>query len=157
MNIFFTFLYFTFATNNLEVLFLLDQCNSKLWTKSQTRRTRYELIETIREYRPLDQVGVKQARILLLGHTNVGKSSFFNTINSIFRNHVTAQAVVGSPDDQRTVTTKVYVSDYNNNYMTKGFILLFDILLKLSKCLLKIKHIVESKKTFKRNVQFSEV
>lgn len=105
--------------------------NNSTLVKNQWRplewkdQTRYELIETIREYKPLDQVGVQQARILLLGHTNVGKSSFFNTINSIFRNHVTAQAVVGSPDDQRTVTTKM--RSYQVRDGREGKVLNFEI------------------------------
>ncbi|XP_078493344.1 interferon-induced protein 44-like [Ciona intestinalis] len=77
-------------------------------------KSRFELIETIREYKPLAQVGVQQARLLLLGHVNVGKSSFFNTINSIFRNHVTAQAPVGSPRDQRSITTKMRAYQVRN-------------------------------------------
>ncbi|CAK8672687.1 interferon-induced protein 44-like [Clavelina lepadiformis] len=70
-------------------------------------QTRYQLIEAIKCYAPLSQIGVPCARILLLGHVNVGKSSYFNTVNSIFRNHVTGQAPVGSPRDQRSVTTKM--------------------------------------------------
>ena len=72
-------------------------------------RNRFQLVEIIKEYKPLSQVDVSCARILLLGHINVGKSSFFNTVNSIFRNHVTAQAPVGSPRDQRSITTKVLI------------------------------------------------
>ncbi|XP_022353143.1 interferon-induced protein 44-like [Enhydra lutris kenyoni] len=39
---------------------------------------------------------VHQIRILLLGPTGAGKSSFFNSVKSVFRGHVTHQALVGS-------------------------------------------------------------
>ena len=92
-------------------MYKLAQARVCLWFFSEDvncfDRTRHQLLETIKEYKPLSQIDIQHAKILLLGHVNVGKSSFFNTINSIFRNHVTAQAPVGSPRDQRSVTTKV--------------------------------------------------
>uniref|UniRef100_A0A8C9WNA6 G domain-containing protein n=1 Tax=Scleropages formosus TaxID=113540 RepID=A0A8C9WNA6_SCLFO len=39
---------------------------------------------------------VKQARILLVGPVGAGKSSFFNSINSVFHGHITSQAVTGT-------------------------------------------------------------
>nr|XP_039268467.1 interferon-induced protein 44-like isoform X1 [Styela clava]XP_039268468.1 interferon-induced protein 44-like isoform X1 [Styela clava] len=83
-------------------------------TLSWDEQTRSTLIESIREYKPLNQVGVSAARILLLGPVNVGKSSYFNTINSIFRNHVTAQAAVGSPLDEASITTKLRAYQIRN-------------------------------------------
>ncbi|KAK1896618.1 Interferon-induced protein 44-like [Dissostichus eleginoides] len=38
---------------------------------------------------------VSQARVLLIGPVGAGKSSFFNSINSVFRGHVTSQAMAG--------------------------------------------------------------
>uniref|UniRef100_A0A8C8DFH7 Interferon-induced protein 44-like n=1 Tax=Oryzias sinensis TaxID=183150 RepID=A0A8C8DFH7_9TELE len=49
----------------------------------------------IRTYRPLNS-SVTQARVLLIGAVGAGKSSFFNSLNSIFRGHVTSQAISGS-------------------------------------------------------------
>uniref|UniRef100_A0A8C7WUQ3 Interferon-induced protein 44-like n=1 Tax=Oryzias sinensis TaxID=183150 RepID=A0A8C7WUQ3_9TELE len=52
-------------------------------------------MESIRTYRPLNS-SVTQARVLLIGAVGAGKSSFFNSLNSIFRGHVTSQAISGS-------------------------------------------------------------
>lgn len=38
---------------------------------------------------------VKQARILLVGPIGAGKSSFFNSINSVFKGYVSTQANMG--------------------------------------------------------------
>ncbi|CAD7683056.1 unnamed protein product [Nyctereutes procyonoides] len=53
------------------------------------------LLFDIKSYRPYRDL-VHQIRILLLGPTGAGKSSFFNSVKSVFRGHVTHQALVGS-------------------------------------------------------------
>ncbi|XP_062961849.1 interferon-induced protein 44 [Cynocephalus volans] len=53
------------------------------------------LLSTIRTYKPYGDL-VQQIRILFVGPTGAGKSSFFNSVKSIFRGHVTHQALVGS-------------------------------------------------------------
>uniref|UniRef100_A0A3B3BCA3 G domain-containing protein n=1 Tax=Oryzias melastigma TaxID=30732 RepID=A0A3B3BCA3_ORYME len=47
-----------------------------------------ELIESIKSYKTLSN-SVSHARVLLIGPVGEGKSSFFNSINSVFRGHVT--------------------------------------------------------------------
>ncbi|XP_069334218.1 interferon-induced protein 44 [Eulemur rufifrons] len=56
---------------------------------------RNSLLSTLRTYKPYGDL-VPQVRILLLGPTGAGKSSFFNSVKSVFRGHVTCQALVGS-------------------------------------------------------------
>ena len=58
----------------------------------------------IQEYRP-ELSGVTQARVLLVGPVGAGKSSFFNSINSLFRGHMTSQAISGVCG--KSVTTQV--------------------------------------------------
>uniref|UniRef100_A0A671V4S1 TLDc domain-containing protein n=1 Tax=Sparus aurata TaxID=8175 RepID=A0A671V4S1_SPAAU len=58
-------------------------------------RTRTELMESIKSYKPTVS-SVSQVRVLLIGPVGAGKSSFFNSINSVFRGHVTSQAISGS-------------------------------------------------------------
>ena len=53
--------------------------------------------------------------ILLLGPAGAGKSSFFNTVNSVYKGHVTGQAVTGSAPEG--VATKV-----QNNILLINFI-----------------------------------
>ncbi|KAM8744735.1 interferon-induced protein 44-like [Acanthopagrus schlegelii] len=57
--------------------------------------TRTELMESIKSYNP-SVSSVSQVRVLLIGPVGAGKSSFFNSINSVFRGHVTSQAISGS-------------------------------------------------------------
>ena len=66
-------------------------------------------LETLRQkvaaYQPPKKVKVPQANILLVGQVGAGKSSFCNTVNSLFRGFVTPKAVVGS--EEQSVTTVV--------------------------------------------------
>uniref|UniRef100_A0A3P9HMC1 TLDc domain-containing protein n=1 Tax=Oryzias latipes TaxID=8090 RepID=A0A3P9HMC1_ORYLA len=66
-----------------------------------------ELMESIRTYRPLNS-SVTQARVLFIGPVGAGKSSFFNSINSIFRGHVTSQAISGSCSTSLTTQFRTY-------------------------------------------------
>ncbi|XP_036303193.2 interferon-induced protein 44 [Pipistrellus kuhlii] len=65
---------------------------------------RENLLSAIRTYKPSRDL-VNQIRILLLGPVGAGKSSFFNSVKSVFRGYVTHQAVVGS---DRTGISKQY-------------------------------------------------
>lgn len=58
----------------------------------------------IKNYTPINSF-VSKARVLLLGPIGAGKSSFFNSVNSVFRGHVTSQAISGS--SSTSVTTQV--------------------------------------------------
>ena len=61
-------------------------------------------MKKIQEYQP-ELSGVTQARVLLVGPVGAGKSSFFNSINSVFRGHMTSQAISGVCG--KSVTTQV--------------------------------------------------
>uniref|UniRef100_A0A8C3XVM6 TLDc domain-containing protein n=1 Tax=Chelydra serpentina TaxID=8475 RepID=A0A8C3XVM6_CHESE len=71
----------------------------KLISKEKMRHEERE----IRSYKPYLN-SVPQIRILVLGPIGAGKSSFFNSVNSVFRGYVTSQAVAGS--DNASVTTQ---------------------------------------------------
>ncbi|XP_056615118.1 interferon-induced protein 44-like isoform X1 [Triplophysa dalaica] len=79
------------------------QWRNMLWT---TRR-RGELVELIKNYKPLD-ASVKRVRILMIGPVGAGKSSFFNSINSIFTGHVTNKAMAGSSSTSLTTQFRTY-------------------------------------------------
>ncbi|KAI3368206.1 hypothetical protein L3Q82_007927 [Scortum barcoo] len=51
-------------------------------------------MESIKMYKPTVS-SVSQVRVLLVGPVGAGKSSFFNSVNSVFRGHVTSQAIAG--------------------------------------------------------------
>ena len=67
----------------------------KFFIFSRFYRTRKDLINRIKSYKPTVP-SVSEARVLLIGPVGAGKSSFFNSINSVFRGHVTSQAIAGS-------------------------------------------------------------
>ncbi len=61
-------------------------------------------MKTVLNYKP-DIKTVQQARVLLVGPVGAGKSSFFNSINSVFRGNMTSQAIAGTAG--KSVTTQV--------------------------------------------------
>lgn len=68
---------------------------------------RKELMDSIRIYKPMIS-SVPQVRVLLIGAVGAGKSSFFNSINSVFRGHVTSQAIAGCSTKSLTTQFRTY-------------------------------------------------
>ncbi|XP_061594808.1 interferon-induced protein 44-like isoform X2 [Cololabis saira] len=68
---------------------------------------RRELMESIQSYEPTVS-SISQARVLLIGPVGAGKSSFFNSVNSVFRGHVTSQAISGSSTTSLTTQFRSY-------------------------------------------------
>uniref|UniRef100_A0A1A7XLP5 TLDc domain-containing protein n=1 Tax=Iconisemion striatum TaxID=60296 RepID=A0A1A7XLP5_9TELE len=68
---------------------------------------RKELMESIKTYKPTVS-SVSQARVLMIGPVGAGKSSFFNSINSVFRGHVTSQAISGCSSTSLTTQFRTY-------------------------------------------------
>ncbi|XP_076976628.1 interferon-induced protein 44 [Tamandua tetradactyla] len=64
---------------------------------------RESLFSAVRTYKPHGNL-VPQVRILLLGPIGAGKSSFFNSVKSVFRGYVTNQALVGLGFDTTRVS-----------------------------------------------------
>lgn len=67
-----------------------------------------ELKSELESYCPPHGIEVKSSRVLFLGAVGAGKSSFFNTIASVFRGHVTGQAVCGSAEQSITSKFRIY-------------------------------------------------
>lgn len=64
-----------------------------------------ELKDALVAYKPAEGADVRAANILLLGQIGAGKSTFFNSVNSIFRGRITSKACSGS--FEHSVTTMV--------------------------------------------------
>ncbi|XP_026179150.1 interferon-induced protein 44-like [Mastacembelus armatus] len=66
-----------------------------------------EMMNNIKSHTPTGCF-VSQARVLLIGPVGAGKSSFFNSINSVFRGHVTNQAITGCSTTSLTTQFRTY-------------------------------------------------
>lgn len=75
---------------------------------------RNKLLSELRTYTPCTDL-VSEINILLLGPVGSGKSSFFNSVKSVFRGHVTRQAAVGSDVTSITELYRMY-SIQDENY-----------------------------------------
>ncbi|XP_072562781.1 interferon-induced protein 44-like [Paramormyrops kingsleyae] len=83
---------------------LLDKAwRNVVWDHS----TRTDLMQYLLDYKPTID-SVPQARILLIGQLKAGKSSFFNSINSIFRGNITNQAKAGEMEISLTLKYRTY-------------------------------------------------
>lgn len=67
-----------------------------------------DLKRDVEEYAPLEETGLEQVKVLLTGQVTAGKSSFINTIISIFKGAISSQAPSGST--KKSLTTKVKIS-----------------------------------------------
>ncbi|EDO47605.1 predicted protein [Nematostella vectensis] len=69
-----------------------------------------KLFQEICETKPvtMDGLDIPEFRILLLGQVGAGKSSFYNTISSIFRGYVTSLAITGQSGHSITSIFRVY-------------------------------------------------
>jgi ABC-type branched-subunit amino acid transport system ATPase component len=67
-----------------------------------------ELTEEIVSFKPIPDLKVKDARILIIGPVGAGKSSFFNSINSIFQGRITQKACSGSAEQSLTTAVRIY-------------------------------------------------
>ncbi|XP_071162520.1 interferon-induced protein 44-like [Mytilus edulis] len=80
------------------------------WRKTSNWNKKYfeELKEKVETYKPLKELNVPQARVLLVGQVGAGKTSFFNTINSVFRGYITRQACSGNAEHSLTTVYRMY-------------------------------------------------
>ncbi|XP_041346915.1 interferon-induced protein 44-like, partial [Gigantopelta aegis] len=68
----------------------------------QTLRTDLE------KYCPVEGLEDQFVNILLIGQVGAGKSSFFNSVNSVFRDRVTSKARSGGAEHSLTTTFRMY-------------------------------------------------
>ncbi|XP_074524450.1 interferon-induced protein 44-like isoform X3 [Halichoeres trimaculatus] len=68
---------------------------------------RTELMVKIKTYKPKNS-SVSKARVLLIGPIGAGKSTFFNSISSVFRGHVTNRAMAGCSATSITTQFRTY-------------------------------------------------
>ncbi|XP_069123075.1 interferon-induced protein 44-like isoform X1 [Argopecten irradians] len=93
-----------------EALRKETQIAEKPWLRNVDWSTKLEeqLKDKVASYKPLSGLNLKQAMILLVGQVGAGKSSYFNTINSIFRGQISIQANAGSAEKSLTTSFRKY-------------------------------------------------
>lgn len=65
-------------------------------------QTFQELKEFIATYEPFEDIKIPEVNILLIGHVSAGKSSFLNTINSVFKGEMSSRACSGGAENSLT-------------------------------------------------------
>ncbi|XP_060584187.1 interferon-induced protein 44-like [Ruditapes philippinarum] len=96
----------------LEVYKVTDGQRKKIkaepWRKTKSWNEKFldELTEDVVSFKPFPDLDISEARILMIGPVGAGKSSFYNTINSIFRGRITQRA--GSGSAEQSLTTAVW-------------------------------------------------
>ncbi|XP_056000058.1 interferon-induced protein 44-like isoform X2 [Ostrea edulis] len=81
------------------------------WTSEKAQ----ELKENLIDYKPVTEAKTTAANILLIGQIGAGKSSFFNSVNSIFRGKITSKACSGSFEHSVTTCYRQYtVKDFSS-------------------------------------------
>ncbi|XP_019386759.1 PREDICTED: interferon-induced protein 44-like isoform X2 [Crocodylus porosus] len=83
--------------------FLESPWRNVTWTAEERKK----IMDEVRSYEPYLN-SVSQIRILFVGPVGAGKSSFFNSVNSVFRGYVTNQAITGSDDTSVTTQYRLY-------------------------------------------------
>eukprot|EP00105_Crassostrea_gigas_P045706 XP_019929854.1 PREDICTED: interferon-induced protein 44-like isoform X5 [Crassostrea gigas] len=82
--------------------------------------TANKLKEELVDYGQDSETGVRAANILLIGQIGAGKSSFFNSVNSIFRGKITSKARSGSFEHSLTTVYRKYnIKDHNSGQTLK--------------------------------------
>ncbi|XP_048851295.1 interferon-induced protein 44-like isoform X1 [Brienomyrus brachyistius] len=84
--------------------------------------TRTDLKQFLHDYKPTID-SMPQARILLIGQIKAGKSSFFNSINSIFHGNITSQAGAGAMKSSLTLKYRTYQVKAGRGGQPMGFLL----------------------------------
>lgn len=83
---------------------------SKQWREPPqwSEQSFQQLKDFVSRYKPLPDMKISEVNILLVGQINAGKSSFFNTLNSIFRGEISARACAGSSQHSLTTDLRKY-------------------------------------------------
>ncbi|XP_016135148.1 interferon-induced protein 44-like [Sinocyclocheilus grahami] len=72
------------------------------------------LEKTLKDFGLCDQ-NIKYARILVVGEIGAGKSSFINSVNSVFQRRITNEALLNKTTDTSKTFTKCYKTYYIRN------------------------------------------
>ncbi|KAH3825422.1 hypothetical protein DPMN_127297 [Dreissena polymorpha] len=80
------------------------------WRKTPEWNEKYleTLTEDIVSFKPSGKLGLSDVRILMLGPVGTGKSSFYNTIDSVFKGRISRSAPCGLSTNCKTIAYTPY-------------------------------------------------
>lgn len=98
------------SVHDVEVYGLTESPLAKVWRESTgwEMKDLEELKHFAMAFAPPYGLGIETANILVIGPVGAGKSSFFNTVASVFRGHISDQAVCGSAEQSITSKYRMY-------------------------------------------------
>ncbi|XP_022300546.2 interferon-induced protein 44-like [Crassostrea virginica] len=107
---------------DLEVYRVIDGADQQThlgepWRKHMdwSEQKMEDIKENLLAYKPVSETNATAANILLLGQIGAGKSSFFNSVNSIFRGKITSKACSGSFEHSVTTMYRQYkIKDHSS-------------------------------------------
>ncbi|XP_062610577.1 interferon-induced protein 44-like [Saccostrea cucullata] len=106
---------------DLEVYLVVDgpgpKISDKPWRESPEWNTEtcQKLNQSLIDYKPMTETNVTTGNILLIGQIGAGKSSFFNSVNSIFRGKITSKASSGNFEHSVTTAYRKYkIKDFSS-------------------------------------------
>ncbi|KAJ8313255.1 hypothetical protein KUTeg_009172 [Tegillarca granosa] len=115
-----------FNVTELLVYSLTDMTDDEIKTKSKTLGrlsgeglVLEQLTDYIENYKPYKRLDVTEARVVMIGAVGAGKSSFLNTITSVFKGRICNKAASGSVMNSLTTMLRMYqIEDSQcSNYM----------------------------------------
>ncbi|XP_064607826.1 interferon-induced protein 44-like [Liolophura sinensis] len=98
-----------YKVSELEVYALTDAVTDQ-WRKTPTwdDKLMTSLKGAVECYKPYEGLKLKTVNLLMIGPVGSGKSSFYNTISSIFRGRISSQAPAGSVEHSLTSQFRKY-------------------------------------------------
>ena len=75
----------------------------------------------IETHRIVGEAGIKNINVLLVGEISSGKSSFFNTVESVFAGHVRTRADTGTDDTSLTKKVRLHFLTQLCFVMTRAY------------------------------------
>ena len=69
-------------------------------------------------FKPIADLKIPQARVLMIGPVGAGKSSFYNTINSILKERMASRACSGNAEQSLTTAVKANTCMNSNMFQS---------------------------------------
>lgn len=100
--------YIPFLAPHFKFMNLIGMFKAPLFTITTwfLNREEEKLEKILREFK-LNAPNIKHVRILVIGEVGAGKSSFINSVNSVFQKRITNEALVNKTSDSKTFTKLV--------------------------------------------------